>query len=236
MGELTLYQWVGAGVAALLVGLSKAGFGAGAGLLAVPLMTAVLGATDMLPVMLLVLIIGDVFSLLHYANKHDRRNLGMLVPGLVLGVAAGYFVLDWFLALADGELWLRRGVGFCSVGFVGVQFYRTLRARQLGVPGASYQPRLWHGVGLGAAGGLTSTLAHAGGPFIALFLLPQKLGNAVFVGTVIKCFFIANLIKLIPYFRQGLMTTQNALLSVTLLPCVVLGTVAGVLLNRSTGD
>ncbi|MCK4375720.1 MAG: sulfite exporter TauE/SafE family protein, partial [Candidatus Brocadiae bacterium] len=60
IGELTVWQWTGAAVAALLVGLSKAGFGAGAGLLAVPLMAAVLGPADMLPVMLLVLITGDI--------------------------------------------------------------------------------------------------------------------------------------------------------------------------------
>jgi hypothetical protein len=235
-GELAPWQWVGAAVAALLVGLSKAGFGAGAGILAVPLMATVLGPSDMLPVMLLVLIIGDVFSVVHYVKAHDRRNLLMLVPGLVAGVAVGSLVLGWFRALPESELWLQRLVGVLSVGFVLLQFGRMARERRLGRPAAAYRPRVWHGVGIGAAAGLTSTLAHAGGPVIALFLLPQQLGRRVFVGTVIKYFFVGNLVKLIPYWRQGLMTAPNAMLSLALLPFVLAGSLAGVYLNRRFSD
>jgi uncharacterized membrane protein YfcA len=236
IGDLTTWQWLAAGAAAVLVGLSKAGFGSGAAILAVPLMAAALGPAMMLAVMLLVLIIGDVFSVVHYLDEHDRRNLLILVPGLLVGIGAGYFALGWFLNLHDGELWMKRLIGFSCVAFVGVQFYRTVRERQLWVESAPYRPRAWHGVGLGAFAGLTSTLAHAGGPMIDLFLLPQKLEKRIFVGTVIKYFFIGNLVKLIPYFEQGLMTRQAAFLSLLLLPCVVLGTLSGVHLNRKFSD
>jgi tetratricopeptide (TPR) repeat protein len=149
-----------------------------------------------------------------------------------MGVAAGYLVLGWFLNLRDGEVWMNRLVGLSSVAFVAVQFCRALRERRLGVQSAPYSPRAWHGVGLGAFAGLASTLAHAGGPVINLFLLPQKLEKEVFVGTVIKYFFIGNVVKLIPYFQQGLMTRQAAVVGLLLLPCVVLGTLSGVYLNR----
>ncbi len=236
ISDLTVWQWVGAVTAALLVGLSKAGFGAGAGALAVPLMATVLGPADMLSVMLLVLITGDVFSIIHYLRDHDRRNLAILIPGLLAGVAAGTFALQWFLHLPDSELWMNRLVGALSVGFVGVQFYRMARERRLGAPESSYRPKVWHGVGLGAFAGITSTLAHAGGPLITLFLLPQKLDKRVFVGTVLKYFFVGNLVKLIPYTAQGLMTAQNALLALLLLPGVVVGAAAGARLNRSFSD
>jgi len=236
IGDLATWQWLAAAAAAVLVGLSKAGFGSGAATLAVPLMAAALGPAMMLAVMLWVLIIGDVFSVIHYLDKHDRRNLLILVPGLLIGVATGYLVLGWFLRLRDGEVWMNRLVGLSSVAFVGVQFYRGLRERRLGVESVPYTPRAWHGVGLGAFAGLTSTLAHAGGPIINLFLLPQKLEKEVFVGTVIKYFFIGNLVKLIPYFSQGLMTRQAAIVSLLLLPCVVLGTLSGVYLNRRFND
>lgn len=236
IGDLATWQWLAAAAAAVLVGLSKAGFGTGAATLAVPLMAAALGPVLMLAVMLWVLIIGDVFSLVHYLDKHDRRNLFILVPGLLIGVSGGYLVLGWFLKLHDGEVWMNRLVGLFSVAFVVVQCYRALREQRLGVQSVPYSPRVWHGVGLGAFAGLTSTLAHAGGPVINLFLLPQKLDKEVFVGTVIKYFFIGNLVKLIPYFQQGLMTRQAVIVSLLLLPCVVLGTRSGVYLNRRFSD
>ncbi len=236
IADLTLWQWAGAVTAALLVGLSKAGFGTGAGILAVPLMATVLGPADMLSVMLLVLITGDVFSLVHYVREHDRRNLMILVPGMLAGVAVGTLALGWFLALPDSRLWMERLVGVLSVGFVGVQFYRMAREHRLGEPGPAYRPRAWHGIGLGACAGVTSTLAHAGGPLIVLFMLPQKLDKRVFVGTVLKYFFVGNLVKLIPYTVQGLMNAQNALLGLLLLPAVAVGAVAGARLNRRFSD
>ncbi|MFO7959277.1 MAG: TSUP family transporter [Candidatus Brocadiia bacterium] len=234
--ELTTWQWAGAAVAAGLVGLSKAGFGAGAGLLAVPLMTAVLGPANMLPVMLLVLITGDVFSVVHYLKKHDARNLAILIPGLLLGVWFGYNALGWFQALPDGELWLGRVIGFLAVALVGIQFLRFRRERSNPDGITAYRPRAWHGVGLGTAAGFTSTLAHAGGPLVLLYLLPQKLEKEVFVGTIIKYFFVGNVVKLIPYFQRGLFTMPRAVLAGALLPAVVVGTLVGVFMNRRFSD
>jgi uncharacterized membrane protein YfcA len=236
MGDLSTIQWAGAAFAAFLVGLSKAGFGAGAGLLAVPLMAAVLGPGRALGLMLLVLITGDVFSIIHYPRDHDRRALATLVPGLIAGVAVGYLLLGWFQALPDSELWLRRLIGFLSVTFVGFQVLRIVRERRLGGNGAPYVPRVWHGVGLGVCGGVTSTLAHAGGPVIALFLLPQRLDKRVFVGTFVKYFFIGNMVKLVPYALSGLLTREVFLMSLALLPAVVVGTFLGVYLHGKCSD
>ncbi len=235
-GDLSAWQWVGVSAAAVLVGLSKAGFGAGAGILAVPLMTAVLGPAGMLPVMLLVLITGDVFSIVHYPDKCDGRNLAMLVPGLLGGVLAGSVALGWFLGLPAGDLWMRRLVGLLSVAFVGVQLYRIDRERRLGLVDGVYRPRIWHGVGLGTCAGFTSTLAHAGGPLVALFLLPQKLEKGVFVGTVVRYFLVGNVVKLAPYLWKGLFTLDRLALAGALVPCVVAGTLVGVYLHRRFSD
>jgi len=233
---LTPWQWVGTVVAALLVGLSKAGFGTGAGILAVPLMATVLGPATMLPVMLLVLITGDVFTLVHYVREHAARVLAMLLPGLVLGVGAGYLALDWFLGLPGGDVWMKRLIGFLAMAFVCVQFFRMLQERRLGGEAPPYRPRAWQGVAVGAVAGVTSTLAHAGGPLIALFLLPQRLPKKVLVGTMIKYFFIGNLVKLVPYFARGLMTRQNGLLGLVLVPAVAAGTLLGVYLQGKFSD
>jgi uncharacterized membrane protein YfcA len=234
--ELTVWQWVGAVVSALLVGLSKAGFGAGAGLLAVPLMTYVLGPADMLSVMLLVLITGDVFSIIHYPRDHDNRNLAMLIPGLLAGIGLGTLALGWFLSLHDSALWMKRLIGGVCVVFVLVQLARMRRARRAGERARPYRPRYWHGLGLGTCAGLTSTLAAAGGPLLTIFLLPQELPKRVFVGTTIVYFLVGNLVKLVPYTWKGLMTPHNLLLSAILLPAVVAGTFSGLYLHRRFDD
>jgi uncharacterized membrane protein YfcA len=234
--ELTILQWILAGASALLVGLSKAGFGTGAAILAVPLMATILDPADMLPVMLLVLISGDVLTLPHYVRSRDRRSLATLVPGMLAGIVLGALALDGFLALPGSRVWMRRMIGGVSVAFVLLQLYRMARENQLGSPIQPYRPRVWHGVSIGALAGAASTLAHAGGPLVALFLLPQKLDRRVFVGTLVRFFFVANVVKLVPYARQGLMTSSRCLLGLLLLPCVVGGSLVGAWMNRRFSD
>jgi len=205
---LTTVEWMAIAASALLVGLTKAGFGAGAGILAVPLMTMALAAREdaatlMLGIMLPVLICGDIFSLVHYPRTRDLRNLAMLVPGALLGVGLGMLLLGWFVELPGGRLVMRRAIGVICTVFVCIQLHGFFRERREDVRSQPYRPRVWHGVGIGTIAGLTSTLAHAAGPLIALFLIPQKLGRRLFVGTCVTYFFIGNLAKLYPYLQGG---------------------------------
>ena len=234
--DLGATGWVAVVVATFIVGLSKAGFGTGAGLLSVPLMTLALGPQAMLGLMLPVLIAGDVFSLIHYPGQCDRRNLAMLVPGLLAGVAVGWLALGWFMGLRNGKLWMEMAIGFLCMVFVGVQVHCWRLQARAGSSGRAYRPRPWHGVNLGWCAGLTSTLSHAGGPIVALFLLPQQLGRRAFVGTVVTYFFVGNMAKLVPYVQKGLLTWPTLRLALVLLPCVVAGTLIGVYLNRRFTD
>lgn len=49
-----------------------------------------------------------------------------------------------------------------------------------------------------AFSGLTSTIAHAGGPPLSVYLLPQQLEKAVLVGTTVIFFAVINAVKLVP--------------------------------------
>ena len=234
--DLTLAQWAVLVASALLIGLSKAGFGGGAALLAVPLMAYVLGPRGMLSVMLLVLITGDILAVIFYPKDSDRRNLTMLIPGLLLGIFLGYLTLHWFLARSDSGLWMRRLIGALSVLFVLVQAARMVHWRRKGARMKSYRPAYWHGVTVGTCAGFTSTLANAGGPLLTIFLLPQDLEKRVFVGTTIIYFMVGNLVKLVPYTLMGLMTRPNFVLSALLAPAVLVGTLSGVYLNDKVSD
>jgi uncharacterized membrane protein YfcA len=223
---------------ALIVGIAKAGFGAGVGVLAVPLMVIAIGAERMLGVLLPVLILGDLLSMIHYPGVFDRRNAAMILPGCALGVAIGSFILEWFRSLPDGGRYLGGAIGILCVLFVTVQaatmVVRMRRASAGGAAaeGAPYRPALWHGVLVGCAAGLASTLSHAAGPIVALFLLPQRLDQRVYVGTTLVYFLFGNLLKLGPFIWQGLITRDTLSYLLYLGPLVFVGTLAGKWMNR----
>jgi len=234
--ELDTIRWAALLISALLVGLTKAGFGAGAGILAVPLMAVALGAADMLPVMLPVLICGDVFSIVHYPKERDWRNLKMLVPSCIAGVGLGWVALAVLKNVGGSKEGLSTVldplVGGICLAFLLVQVWRYFRESRLTERPEPYQPKTWHGLGVGTVAGITSTLSHAAGPLVALFMLPQKLDKRIYVGTAVTYFFFGNAVKFIPYAFQGMFTKQTLCTSLVLLPAVVLGTFVGVLLNR----
>src|SRR6187549_253372 len=83
-----------AALGVLFIGLSKAGFGGGLGMLTTPLCVLAFGAggkqaTFAIGVLLPLLCAGDAFSLWHYWRKWEARNLKYLLPGIGLGVVIG---------------------------------------------------------------------------------------------------------------------------------------------------
>jgi uncharacterized protein len=85
---------------------------------------------------------------------------------------------------------------------------------------------------LAAASGLTSTIAHAGGPPLSIYLLPQRLEKAQLVGTTVVFFAAVNLAKLAPYWWLGLFDARNLATSAVLVPLAPVGIWLGVSLMR----
>lgn len=85
---------------------------------------------------------------------------------------------------------------------------------------------------MGALSGFTSTLAHAGGPPVNIFLLAQKLPRDQFVGTTVIFFACLNVIKLVPYCGLGLLRTDILATTVVLSPLCYVGVRLGIFLNR----
>jgi uncharacterized membrane protein YfcA len=107
-------------IAALLIGVSKAGFGGGTGLLVGPLLALVYPAREGVALMLPLLLACDLAALYPYWRKWDRRNVAVLVPGAVAGIIVGSFALG---ALSD--ILLARIIGAVAVSFSLVQVGRS---------------------------------------------------------------------------------------------------------------
>ena len=213
----------------LWVGISKGGFGGGAGMVAVPL----LSLSVPLPQAAAVLLPDPV----HDGPVRPARlpgavlcvNIRRLLPAALVGIAVGGLA---FGTLDEG--WLRVIVGAIAVAFalqwlVGVARHRgrTPEAKRPGALGGA----VW-----GFLTGFTSTMAHAGGPPTSVYLLPQRLPPTIFVGTTVILFTAVNYTKLIPYTLLGQLDTENLLTSLVLLPLAPLGIRLGRWLHDRVND
>ncbi len=207
--------------AVILMGLSKGGF-SGLGLLSLPLMALVVSPVTAAAIMLPLLIAQDVVTVWSYRRDFDRRNLATLAPGALLGVLAGYL-----LAAKVSDAAVGLAVGLISIGFA------LRRMLGDGKRPAAVTKASWGAGGFwGFLCGFTSMIAHAGGPPFQIYVMPQKLPPAVFVGTGAIFFAAMNLVKLVPYIALGQLSAQNLTASAALLPVAVAATFAGVWLVR----
>ncbi|MCK4624142.1 MAG: sulfite exporter TauE/SafE family protein, partial [Phycisphaerae bacterium] len=170
-------------------------------------------------------------------GKWDLRVVGNLLPGAVLGVALGGVAL-YAIRQAGGDARSQTGnailamsIGIIALGFVVLQAIKSLRTEPL-----AFRPVFWQATSVGAVAGLTSTLAHAAGPIVTMYLLPQKMPKERFVATTVLYYWLGNQIKLVPYFALGLLSTRTLSASVLLLPAVAVGVVLGIYLHRKVGQ
>jgi hypothetical protein len=205
-----------------LIGLSKAGFATGLGMLSTPLMAEAMPARAAIGVVLPLLCLADVFTLAVYWRKWDLR----LVAWPLVGTAVGIGLATAFVT-SISDLALRR-----SIGAIGLVLTLLLVVRNRFHPHAVYRPRPWEGVLVGVAAGVSSTIAHAAGPILALYLLAQRLEKTSFVATSGMFFTVNNLLKVPPYVATGLVDASTLGLSLRYAAAIPLGIAAGWWLNR----
>ena len=236
--NLPLFLAMGS-LSAMLFSMAKAGFGGSAGLLAVPLMIVACGGRSTLAIGILlpILIAADYVAVIGWLGKWNWRAVRVLLPGTVLGVGVGWAVLHVLhrLDTADGtrltDAWLKLGVGAIALAFVGLQTIRAIRGRAI-----TFRPVFWQASLAGSTAGLSSTLAHAAGPIAATYLLPQRMDKGRYVASTALYFWIANQVKLVPYFAEKMINTATLGAGVVLLPAIALGAVLGVVLHRKVGQ
>lgn len=213
--------------AILIAGISKGGFGGGVGLMAVPLMALVIQPTQAAAIMLPILCLMDLFGVWAYRRQWDGRNLRVLLPAAMVGIGVGAASFRYL----DGDL-IRLMLGVLALSFTAHYWIR----RHPGADQRTHGPDRVRGGFWGAVAGFTSFVAHAGGPPLSVYLLPQRLNRTLFVGTSTAFFIIVNYVKLIPYGWLGQLGTGNLATSLILAPLAPLGIWLGLLLHRRVSD
>lgn len=214
--HLDLIGWIVTAIAILLTGISKSGLGGALGGLAVPFMSMWMSPRDAVAVMLPILIAMDLFGIRAWRGKADWAELRLLLPASLAGIAVGTLA---FGVMSDRVV---RG----AVGLIAVVFAVDRLVRR-GGPQAQAGPRRGFAWLCGAGAGFTSTLAHAGGPPLMIYLLTRGLPRERFAATSVYFFAALNLAKLPFYLGLGLFTRDTLLMSAMLLPLVPLGVWAG---------
>ncbi len=202
--------------AVLLMGISKSGFGAGFGSLAVPLMALAITVPQAAAILMPVLLLVDLLGLAAFRHRFDRSLLKFLLPFGIIGTVVGtllFKVLDSHLVAGI--------VGGCTLLFLAQRLLFPPRPD-------SPPPPKWLGAVLTTISGFTSFVAHAGSPPLNAYVIPLRLAPMTFTATMAVFYFVINLSKWIPYAWLGLLDEQNMATAIVLMPLAPVGVWMGV--------
>ena len=206
--------------AAFVTGFSKAGV-PGIGIL-IPILAAMaMPARASTGFILPILIGGDCVAVAYWRRKAAWRSLARVLPWTALGIIAGYFLMG---LLSDAVF--KPLLGGMILAIVGLDLGR----RAMKVELRSDNRVIAAAVGILA--GIFTMLANAAGPIMAIYLLSMRMPKDEFVGTSAWFYFIINLFKLPFSIALGLVTWSTLGSNLLLIPLVLVGSVAGVLVLR----
>ena len=214
---MSIGEWILAFVAALGVGIGKAGL-SGMSMFHVLVFAFLFGARASTGVVLPLLLVGDVAAVRAF-HQHARWDyVRRMLPPACLGVV----LAAWFMRDLDETLY-RPVIGWVTLILSILQFMRMYRPGWFGnVPHAR-----WFAWTMGILAGAAAMLANAAGPVFAIYLMAVGLPKMEFVGTSAWFFFIINLFKLPFSIALGLIRGQTLMLNLILAPAVLAGVLAG---------
>ncbi len=191
--EVTLGVVIAVGLAAFLIGLTKGGVG-GLGPAVTLLVATALPTKVAVGLLLPMLMVGDLTAVGAHWGKWNRHAVSALLPGGLVGVA----IASLFLR-SMSERALELFIVVISLAFAA---YRILEPRLRSVP---LELRPVHGVAAGVTAGITSTIAHVGGPPVQVYLLGRRLSPREFVASSALVFTVINWTKVPGYLAADLL-------------------------------
>ena len=217
MPELTLSQWSLAVLGGFGVGVAKSGF-AGVSMLHVLIFAFLFGARDSTGVVLPMLIVGDIAAVTAFRQHARWDYIRRMLPPACLGVVAGWLVMQRISEAAFRPL-----IGAIILSLTALQLVRLWRPHLFQhVPHAR-----WFAWSMGLLAGLTTMLANAAGPIMALYFLAIALPKLEFVGTSAWFFLVINSFKVPFSVALGLIQPGTVLFNAALVPAIVAGLFAG---------
>lgn len=186
--ELTITTVLVAFAGVFLICFMKGAFGGGFAIVGIPLLSMVMDPVTAGGLLAPLFIAMDMFSLRYWKpSTWSKPDLRLLVPGLVVGIGAGYVLFRVLDHRAIAIL-----MAAVTLVFVGLWLVRGSEV--------VVQPRSSpKAIAAGVTSGITTMVAHSGGPPLAIYLLPLGLSKQVYAGTTSMFFTVGNLLKAAPW-------------------------------------
>jgi len=211
----------------LLTAISKGGFASGGGNLTVPLVALAIPAPQAAAIALPLLCAMDLSGLRAWWGRWSLREMRVLIPGGAIGIALGATAFGYMDDRA-----IKAMVGLVTLGFLARAAWQATRRK---AP-PSAEPSAARGGFWATVSGFTSTIAHAGGPPLAVYLYPLRLDRQTLAATTVVFFGVMNYVKLLPYWWLGQLSAANLLTALVLAPLAPLGVNLGIWLSKRISD
>lgn len=225
-------QWIIIGVAMVGSAVIKNGVGIGAGIFMLPFLAMVLPSKLALGIGAPAMLLSDIVGLKTYWGEWDTNELKRLVPTGIAGVLLGGYLIN----IIPGH-WFRLGIGIVAVCFAAFQLLCPLLRRKKVIlsqvdTALEIADRGFGAWVFGFLGGLASAIAHAGGMVMSMYMLQTQTNKRRFVGTFIFFFAVTNLMKMLTYFKIGILTSDVAIWVGFMSPLIICGGLFGNSLNK----
>ncbi len=191
-------------VTAFVAGLARGFSGFGAALIFMPVASAIVGPQIAAPVILVVDIVMALPMLPDAWRRADRRDVGIMAIGALVGVPLGGAAL----ALAD-PLWIRWGI------VTAVACLLALLATGWRYRGRPTPPLT---IAVGVTSGFFSGSAQIGGPPIVVYWLGGTIPITTVRANIVLYFAISSLITAATYITAGLIDLRVLLLTAAAAP------------------
>ena len=208
---------------AILLGINKTAI-PGLGLLPVVLLASTFDPRLATGLQLGMIVLADVFAVTWYRRHADWKILLKLLPWALPGIALGALALNWIPP--DDTLLMRRMIGVAVLLLAAGSVIRKRLAPEQIPTGIGFSA--FFGILLG----FFTQLANAAGPVAAIYFLSMRLDKEKYMGCSAWFFLIVNWIKVPIFVLEKRITLESVQLSLAMLPFLLLGGIAGIVLLK----
>lgn len=171
-----------------LIGFMRGAFGGGFAIIGIPLLSMVMDPVTAGGLLAPLFIAMDLVALRYWRpSTWSKPDLVLLLPALVVGIGFGYLL---FRSLDHRAI----AIVMAAITLVFVGLWFVAGAKVTARPRSTTKA-----VTAGLASGVTTMVAHSGGPPLAMYLLPLGLSKELYAGTTSLFFTVGNAIKAVPW-------------------------------------
>lgn len=195
-----------------VIAFMKGGFGGGFAIVGIPLLALVMDPLTAGALLAPLFVVMDLAALRYWKpTTWSKPDLKILAPALLIGIAAGTYLLT----VMDGRA-VSIAMAAVILVFVAMWF---MAGGVIGQAPRSNPKAFLAGFG----SGVTTMIAHSGGPPLAIYLLRLGLAKNLYAGTTSIFFTLGNLVKVAPWLWLVTPSRDMWLLMAMSLPVIPLG-------------